>query len=225
MNGPSSSKEEQAMGRLLRVPAKVRVVFWASATIALAAALRRLVVLARPSPSGPPNPRDLDALFASHAALTLLHIFPAMVFIVLVPLVCFHRASRPGMERWLMVCGTVTGLTAYALALTAVGGWLEQTAVVVFDSLFLFALFRFQRARGGGDWQLGQRWLIRAVGVLLGIATTRPVMAVFFATRPLTHLGPEQFFGMAFWIGFSINTIAVEVWVRSRYFPGQRAAA
>jgi pyridoxine/pyridoxamine 5'-phosphate oxidase len=38
-------------------------------------------------------------------------------------------------------------------------------------------------------------------------------MGMFFATRPLTHLGPSQFFGMAFWIGFSINTIAVEFWI------------
>ena len=29
-----------------------------------------------------------------------------------------------------------------------------------------------------------------------------------------SHLG--QFFGIAFWIGFSINTIAVELWLHSR---------
>jgi hypothetical protein len=41
-------------------------------------------------------------------------------------------------------------------------------------------------------------------------------MGVFFATSRLTHLEPGQFFGVAFWIGFSINTIVVELWVRSR---------
>jgi hypothetical protein len=32
--------------------------------------------------------------------------------------------------------------------------------------------------------------------------------------RVLIHLTPAQFFGMAFWIGFSINTVAVELWLR-----------
>jgi hypothetical protein len=58
--------------------------------------------------------------------------------------------------------------------------------------------------------------MIRAIGILLGIATTRPVMGVFFATSSLTHLEPRQFFGIAFWIGFSINTIIVELWLRSK---------
>jgi hypothetical protein len=34
-------------------------------------------------------------------------------------------------------------------------------------------------------------------------APTRPVMGIFFATHGVTHLAPEQFFGIAFWIGFS----------------------
>jgi hypothetical protein len=58
--------------------------------------------------------------------------------------------------------------------------------------------------------------MVRAIVVLLGIATTRPVMGVFFATSRVTHLTPVQFFGIAFWIGFSINLVAVEIWLRKR---------
>jgi len=57
--------------------------------------------------------------------------------------------------------------------------------------------------------------MIRAVAVLLGIATTRPVMGVFFATERLSHLRPEDFFGIAFWIGFSINALIIEIWLRT----------
>jgi uncharacterized membrane protein YsdA (DUF1294 family) len=39
-------------------------------------------------------------------------------------------------------------------------------------------------------------------------------MGVFFATSTLTHMTPQQFFGIAFWIGFSINTIVIEFWLR-----------
>jgi hypothetical protein len=67
-----------------------------------------------------------------------------------------------------------------------------------------------------GDELQERRWMLRAIVILLGIATTRPVMGVFFATSRLTHLEPSQFFGWAFWIGFSINTLVVELWLRSR---------
>jgi hypothetical protein len=40
-------------------------------------------------------------------------------------------------------------------------------------------------------------------------------MGVFFATSAATHLLPRQFFGMAFWIGFSINVLVFELWTRS----------
>src|SRR5947207_15098313 len=67
-----------------------------------------------------------------------------------------------------------------------------------------------------GEHLLKRRWMTRAVGILLGIATTRPVMGIFFATSRITHLSPKQFFGIAFWIGFSINTVIVELWLRSQ---------
>jgi len=38
-------------------------------------------------------------------------------------------------------------------------------------------------------------------------------MGVFFATSRLTHWTSQQFFGPAFWIGFSINVIVMELWL------------
>jgi hypothetical protein len=61
--------------------------------------------------------------------------------------------------------------------------------------------------------------MLRAIAILLGIATTRPVMGIFFATAPLTHLAPSQFFGIAFWIGFSLNTLVIELWLRAHPGP------
>ncbi len=158
----------------------------------------------------------LDAVFASHAALTLAHILPAMAFVLLTPLVLSRRSGALWAERLFFPLGAVVGVTAYAMSVYSVGGWVERSAVLFFNSLFLFSLARaygFMR-RGEGAEKI--RWTLRAVGILLGIATTRPVMGVFFATSKLTHLEPSQFFGIAFWIGFSINTIAIELWLRSR---------
>jgi hypothetical protein len=58
--------------------------------------------------------------------------------------------------------------------------------------------------------------MTRAFAVLLGIATTRPIMGIFFATSRLTHLQPHQFFGIAFWIGFTLTWIAGEIYIRTR---------
>jgi hypothetical protein len=41
-------------------------------------------------------------------------------------------------------------------------------------------------------------------------------MGTLFASSSVTHLSPEQFFGIAFWIGFSINALIVEHWLRSQ---------
>jgi hypothetical protein len=193
----------------------VRVGFWVCIFISVAAVIRRLVALAHPSQSGPPQLVALDAAFASHAALTLAHIIPALAFVVLTPFLYIRRfAGAAWVERLLFPLGLVVGVTAYAMSTDPVGGWLERSAVLFFNSLFLFSLFRAWQLRHAEVLKL--RWMTRAIGILLGIATTRPVMGIFFATSPLTHLTPAQFFGIAFWIGFSINTVIVEFWLRSR---------
>jgi Predicted membrane protein (DUF2306) len=205
--------------RPLRNPAPrwLRAGFWICVGIAVAVVIRRLIALAYPSPSAPPQLAQLDALFASHAVLTLAHIVPALVFVLLAPLFYWHRfAAAVWLQRSLFGVGAIVGLTAYAMSVFPVGGWVERSAVLVFNSLFLYSLARAYAAMRRNQPLLERHWMTRAIGILLGIATTRPVMGVFFATSRLTHLEPRQFFGIAFWIGFSINTVVVELWLRSR---------
>jgi hypothetical protein len=192
----------------------LRIGFGACIVISVAVVLRRAVALAHPPQSAPPQLAALDAAFASHAALTLAHIIPALAFVVLAPFVYLRRfAGAAWPERLLFPLGAVVGATAYAMSSYSVGGWVERSAVLLFNTLFLFSLFRAWRLRREPIRKL--RWMTRAIAVLLGIATTRPVMGIFFATSRITHLAPEQFFGIAFWIGFSINTLVVELWLRS----------
>ena len=197
-----------------QAPRWLRIGFWACIVIAVAVVLRRTVALAHPPQSGPPQLAKLDTAFASHASLTLAHIFPALAFVLLTPFVYIRRfAGAAWPKRFLFPLGLVVGVTAYAMSKYSVGGWVERSAVVLFNSLFLFSLFRAWNLRR--DSALSLRWMTRAIAILLGIATTRPVMGIFFATSRATHLSPEQFFGIAFWIGFSINTLVVELWLRS----------
>jgi len=158
----------------------------------------------------------LDAAFVTHTALTLAHILPAMAFVLLTPVVLLRRSPAAWPQRLLFALGAVVAVTAYAMSSYSIGGWVERSAVLFFNSLFLFSLARAYWYMRRGDSLQKMRWMWRAIGILLGIATTRPVMGAFFATSRWTHLEPSQFFGVAFWIGFSINTMIVELWLRSR---------
>jgi hypothetical protein len=196
-------------------PAGLRFAFWTCVVIAVAVVVRRVVAFVSPSTGGPPQMAALDAAFAGHAALTLAHILPAAAFVLLSP---FALSKRFGGARRMLpafyALGVWVGATAYAMSRYAVGEWLERSAVLVFNSLFLCELVLSYLSWRRGEVAEGRRWLIRAIAVLLGIATTRPVMGVFFATSRLTHLQPSQFFGMAFWVGFTINTVVIETWLR-----------
>lgn len=188
--------------------------------IAVAAALRRIVVLVWPGPlSEGTRYAYLDAQFASHRALTFAHIVPALVFVVLLPFWFSARVRQS--VRWyrrlgwaLFVLGGVVGITALPMAAKPVGGMTELTAVLVFDSIYLFSLVRASVLFARREMDGYREWMMRAVSVLLGIATTRPVMGVFFATAPLTHLTPHEFFGIAFWIGFGVTYLAGEAYLR-----------
>lgn len=195
-------------------PRWLRVGFWVCILISVAVVMRRLVALVHPPRSAPPQLAALDAVFASHTALTLAHILPALAFVITIPFLYMKRfAGAVWIERLFFLLGTLVGITAYAMTTDSIGGWTERSAVLLFNSLFLFSLFRAWQLRQDSSMKL--RWMTRAIGILLGIATTRPVMGVFFATSAITHLEPRQFFGIAFWIGFSINTLVVESWLRS----------
>jgi hypothetical protein len=199
-----------------RYPGWLKTAFWVCVVIAVAVVLRRVVALAHPAQGGASPMAGLDAVFGSHAILTLAHILPAMAFVLVTPFVLVRRSGGIWAERLFFPLGAVVGVTAYAMSVYSVGGWIERSAVLFFNSLFLFSLARAYGSMRRGEAVEKMRWMLRAVGILLGIATTRPVMGVFFATSRLTHLEPKQFFGIAFWIGFSINTIAIELWLRSR---------
>ncbi len=202
-----------------KFPRALRTGFWIClATRSRCLAIRRIVALSTPANSGaPPQLAALDAYFAAHAVLTYIHVLCALAFVSLLPLLFWRRTSNsPLLERAFFSLGVVVGGTAYAMSAHAVGGWLERSAVLVFNTLFLVSLLCAFVSKRRDEREQRQRWTLRAVAILLGVATTRPVMGVFFATARLTGLTPSQFFGIAFWIGFSFNTLLMELWLHHR---------
>ena len=213
---PTHPYTAQASGPDAKAPTWLRIGFWISIVISIAVVLRRVVALAATTHNGPPQLTALDDVFASHTLLTLAHILPALLFVLLVPFIVLRPGNRPGwIDRAFYLLGAIVGLTAYAMSVYSVGGWIERSAVLLFNTIFLISLLRAWSYRSQSDSLHERRWQLRGIAILLGIATTRPVMGVFFATARLTHLVPSQFFGIAFWIGFSINVLIFESWIRS----------
>jgi uncharacterized membrane protein len=162
----------------------------------------------------------LDAGFARHPLLTMVHIVPALLFVVLGPLqfVQTLRARRPGLHRWIgrvvLASGMMIGATALVMSLQmTIGGVSETAATMLFAILFLFALGRAYVKIRQGQVAIHREWMIRGFAIGLAVAFVRPIVGVFFATSRITHLTPHDFFGTAFWLGFSLQAIAAEIWI------------
>lgn len=158
--------------------------------------------------------------FGKHPVLTLIHILPGFLFIVLAPLQ-FIRNIR---YRWpsthkligkiVLVSGLVIGISALVMSFTmSIGGVSETSATTLFALLFLYALIRSFLHIRHRSIALHREWMIRAFAIGFAVTTTRPIVGIFFATSQLTGLTVDDFFGAAFWISFTLHLIAAEAWV------------
>jgi uncharacterized membrane protein len=207
------------------------------ALIGVAAVTRRALVLLWPQQfSGKNSPAvALDAGFARHAALTFVHILPGALFLVLAPFQFSAgiRAKHLQVHRWmgrvLLVSGLIIGTTALIMSYKMnIGGPNETAATTLYAIVFLICLIKAYRYIRRKEVARHREWMIRAYGIGLGVATTRPIVGAFFAFRRMT---PHEFFGIAFWLGFTITAIAAEAWVEytrqrmPQYMPMQGAVA
>ena len=203
------------------------------AVVGIAAVTRRTLVLLWPGIFGgsQSNPAAaLDAGFARHLALTLIHILPGGLFLTLGILqfmpsirekhLQFHRWSG----RFLLVLGLVIGASALIMSYRMnIGGPNETAATTLFAIVFLICLIKAYLFIRRKQVARHREWMIRAYGAALGVATTRPIVGMFFAFRRLT---PHEFFGIAFWLGFTITFLAAEAWIdytRWRAGPMERS--
>ena len=176
--------------------------------------------------AAPANPRlaqlgTLDDLFAHYPYLTLIHILPGFLFMILGPLQ-FSAAIRARHLRWhrwsgrlFLVCAGIIGVSALVMSLgmPAIGGVNQAAATTLFGCFFLLALAKAFWHIRRREIALHREWMIRGFATGLAVAAIRPIIGFFFATRPLTGLTPHEFFGTAFWIGFVLSLMAAETWI------------
>src|SRR5258708_31854875 len=90
---------------------------------------------------------ELDNAFANRRTLTLAHILPAMLFMVLGPLkfVRSLRSKYPQIHRWsgriFLTASAVVGVSGLTMAFgKTIGGVDEKAAITLFGTFFLIAL-------------------------------------------------------------------------------------
>jgi uncharacterized membrane protein len=200
----------------------IAVVFLAF--IGLAVATRRAVVLWKPATTHVANnpAATLDSHFASQRALTLTHILPGMVFMILGPLQFIRnlRSRYPRFHRWsgrlFLTASAIVGVTGVTMAFRkTVGGLDEKAAIILFGTFFLVALAKALWHALHREFAQHREWMIRGYAIGLAVATIRPIVGGFFAAALLSGHAPElkEFFGTAFWVGFTLQTIAAEIWI------------
>ena len=108
-----------------RMSRSLKVGFWLCIGIGIGISLRRLIALQRYSTtSGPLEMARLDAWFQSHAALTYIHIFTALLFLSLLLLNFWEHTKRASAVRiGYYGVGAILAITAYGMSAYSVGGW------------------------------------------------------------------------------------------------------
>ena len=190
---------------------------WILTVIGILMVLRRIGVMAGfgkwlISPRFP-----FDSSLRNHPMLTIIHIIPGLVFILLGPFQ-FRRIPRRFSKTGLyvfIVASYIIGISALVMPFITLplGGLNEAVASSFFSVYFLVSITMAVFNNQHKQTITGMEWLLRAYAVGLAIATVRPIMALSFAFFRLT---PQLFLGTAFWIGFSLHTIVAEAWIQSK---------
>lgn len=165
--------------------------------------------------------RHFDGRFGADRFLTLLHVLPGAVFLVLAPLqfssrlrnrhIRFHRWSG----RALLVIAFAATLAGLVFGLrTPYGGAWEAAAITLFGGLFLAFLVRAFLAIRRRQVERHREWMIRAFSLAIGISTVRIVGMAFDVFLTPAGFRPKEIFTLSLWTGWTLTLAAAELWIR-----------
>jgi len=146
----------------------------------------------------------LDATFASHAALTLAHILPALTFVVLAPFLYFRRfAGVAWPKRLLFPLGAVVGVTAYAMSNYSIGAGGTLCGSTFQQSLPVLAISCMVPASRTST----ESAMVNARNCNPSRHRDYPPGDGHFLRHQSTDASCAEavLLGLAFWIGFTIN--------------------
>jgi uncharacterized membrane protein len=191
-----------------------------------------LAALHREDPFASKRPEELDRFdgrFAADPFVTMLHILPGGLFLILAPLqfssrirsrhIRFHRWSG----RILVGAAIVTAPAGLYFGLLMPYGRLgEATATVFFGGLFVFSVGRAFVAIRRGQVARHRDWMIRAFAIAIGISAVRVVGTAFDILLTPAGLPPPELFVLSLWTGWTVTLAAGELWIRYTRGSGDR---
>ncbi len=175
--------------------------------------------------------RRFDGSFAAHPLLTLLHVLPGGIILILAPLQFSRRirARHIRFHRWsgrVLMLATFVVVTSglYFGLLMPYGGLSEALAAALFGGFCLAAMGRAFLAIRRREVARHREWMMRAFAIAIGISTTRVVAAAFdIVLTPAGYRAPEIFV-LSLWSGWLLTLGAAELWIRYTR-PRSRSAA
>ncbi len=165
--------------------------------------------------------RRFDGRFAAHPLLTLLHVLPGAILLILAPLqfsrrirsrhIQFHRWSG----RVLMLATLIivsSGL--YFGLLMPYGGPSEAMAAALFGGFCLAAMGRAFLAIRRRQVARHREWMLRAFAIAIGISTIRVAGGVFDIALTPAGYRSQEIFVLSLWSGWLLTLGAAELWIR-----------
>ena len=193
-----------------------------------------LAALDRKDPRASERPAEIerfDGRFGDDPLITMLHILPGGLLLLLAPFqfsarirkrhIRFHRRSG----RVLVGSAVVSALAGFYFGLRMpYGGTAEAAAVVVFGAILLVSVTLAVVAIRRGDVARHREWMVRAFAVAVGIVTVRLVGMVLDVALTPAGVGPADVFVLSLWTGWILTLAAAEAWIRYTRGACERSA-
>ena len=157
------------------------------------------------------------ALYKENAALGALHVIPAMIFMLLVPLQLsgYVRSRLPAFHRWsgrvLLPMIVLFSISSVVLAVVMpFGNWVELLGAVVIGGACLVFMVRGVICARQGQYGAHRVWM----SYMLAMAFAPVTMRVFYvAGIELGGLDPRAIFGFCMFVGMAMNLLLVRWWL------------
>jgi uncharacterized membrane protein len=194
----------------------IPISLWALGSLAILSGFFRTWVTTEALVTGVIPVDPSDAHYTNNALLTLLHVVPGVIFLLLGPLqfISDIRKHWPKLHRW---AGRLFILSGFTFAVTALiinvsfppfGGQFKSLAVYIFSIAQILTLGIALHAVLQRDFIRHRAWMMRAFAIGLAISTMR----IFFIPAYLLFGVPNDLtVALGMWIGFLVNILVVEL--------------
>jgi len=163
------------------------------------------------------DPESFEGRYDAHPVLTLVHILPGFLVMILGPLqfVGKIRSRHIQVHRWsgriFVSAALVSGVAAMVITFVfpVFGSFTAPAAMMFFGPIFLFSVVKAYLHIRRREILQHREWMIRAFALALGVSTFRVLLNVFL----IAGVSFPEAWETVVWLGFATNMVIAEVWI------------